>query len=479
MSSIDGNSEPTARSFGIDFWIYTGLVLGAFASVLANVAYTFIPPHVQPPWWPRSRLWDPAAYVPPPGDVAVAVFCPVAIFILTEVITRPRWREGKLSFTVRAVSAVMVGLPVAVASYLHLCSLLEYYSTIPVIAYTLPLTVDGLMLACTAALQLTGTQSTRSTGGPAFTDAVVALPHPRAALDDAEANPFTVEDQPGDDVASQWSALSTADATGGSTSPPVGPAPSTSGRPPGQVGQPFPPVGEAEHASSPPVDSTKDPLPPVGVLSSPVAPPVGLLRPPVGAVLLQLEPLRPGSSPPVTSEAAAGTGHDVPAPTDGPAPEPNMRNSPPTVGPRNVGVRLPTPPVGLLGPPVGTEHPTVNQPGPPVGSGFRAPVDTDPTGGAEQIAPGPTSKADQLAAKRPVPSGRLGAADLSDGEIIRLAVANNPLGKITGTALRKDFGVGPNRAARIRDEIRRRRVAARLAVQIHTEIARRRHAEES
>jgi len=109
-------------------------------------------------------------------------------------------------------------------------------------------------------------------------------------------------------------------------------------------------------------------------------------------------------------------------------------------------------------------------------------VDTEPTGGTEQSAPeltgGPAEEVDQVAAKRPVPSGRLGAADLSDGEIIRLAVANNPLGKITGTALRKDFGVGPNRAARIRDEIRRRRVAGRLAVQIHTEIARRRHAEE-
>ena len=466
MSSIGGSSEPTARSFWIYFWIYTGLVLGALASVSANIAYTYIPPHIQPPWWPRSRLWDPAAYIPPPGDVAVAVFCPVAIFILTEVITRPRWREGKLSFAVRAVSAVMVGLPVAVASYLHLCSLLEYYSTIPFIAYTLPLTVDGLMLACTAALQLTGTQSTRtqtdqSTGGPSLTDVVVALPHPRAVLDDAEADLSAIEDQPADAVASQWAALSIAEATGGSTSPPVGLAPSTGGRPPGPVGQLPPPVA-----------------PPLGVLR----PPVGLLGPPVGAVLLQLEPLKPGSSPPVAAETIGGTGHDVPAPTGGHAPEPFRRNSSSPVGPRPVGVRLPTPPVGLLGPPVGAGHPTFDPPGPPVGSGFRPPVDTEPTGGTEQSAPeltgGPAEEVDQVAAKRPVPSGRLGAADLSDGEIIRLAVANNPLGKITGTALRKDFGVGPNRAARIRDEIRRRRVAAKLAVQIHAEIARRRHAEE-
>lgn len=80
---------------------------------------------------------------------------------------------------------------------------------------------------------------------------------------------------------------------------------------------------------------------------------------------------------------------------------------------------------------------------------------------------------------RPVPFGRLGASDLTDAEIIELAMADNPHGKITGTGLRKDFGIGPGRGARIRNEIARRRLAARLAGALRDQIERLRAADNS
>jgi hypothetical protein len=397
MSSTGGTSASTARSFWIYFWIYTGLVLGALASVSANIAYTYIPPHIQPAWWPRSRLWDPADYIPPAGNVAVAVFCPVAIFILTEVITRPRWREGKLSFAVRAISAVMVGLPVAVASYLHLCSLLEYYSTIPFIAYTLPLTVDGLMLACTAALQLTGVevskdQAEQNHDQASLAEELAALPHPRAALDNTTQDLLVVPASLATATVTQRAAITTPETTEGLEHPPVGPATSTGGRPSGPVGRPAP-------QPSPPVDTQAE-------HRKPVAPPVGLLGPPAGAGLLPLK---------------------------------------------------------LLGPPLSPREP-----------GPEPPVDGSDTAGGELFVPGSTggrgTVKEEGVPDRPVPFGRLGAADLSDVAIIALALADNPNGRITGTALRRDFGVGPNRAARIRDEIGKRRQATRLATRLRERI---------
>lgn len=394
MSSTGGTSGPTARNTLVDFWIYTGLVLGALASVSANIAYTYIPPHSQPEWWPRSRVWDPASYIPPPGDVAVAVFCPVAIFILTEVITRPRWRDGKLSFTVRLTSAVMVGLPVAVASYLHLCSLLEYYSTTPFIAYTLPLTVDGLMLACTAALQLTGPVAAEATA-----DLGLSVPYPRVPLDDMAP---TV----GGTRVTTGSAIPTAGIGRGLDSPSVGPVPPAGGWPQTQVGVPSPPVGHRALAEPGGLEPAGPPVRPVGNGIPPIAPPVGLAGSLVDTALLPPELL----SPPV------------------PPVEPN------------------TWPLVAAGP-----------------GGDGGPIVSVPTGGSAPVLDGTVPG-------RPVASGRLGAADLTDAQIIKLALADNPNGKITGTALRKDFGVGPNRAARIRDEITRRRLAARLAGRIRARL---------
>lgn len=487
MSSTGGNSASTARNFWIYFWIYTGLVLGALASVSANIAYTYIPPRSQPAWWPRTRLWDPAAYIPPPGDVAVAVFCPVAIFILTEVITRPRWREGRLSFAVRAISAVMVGLPVAVASYLHLCSLLEYYSTVPFIAYTLPLTVDGLMLACTAALQLTGTDAPmlveQSEDQASATDDVVVLPHPRMPLD--------TQPEPSDVMEARWAAPSTAETANNSQAPPAAPATSTGNEPPGPVAQHLPPVGHGEPTvkHGPPPHS-----PTVATMvgrPEPVAPPVGQLGPPVGT---ERPPLASPWPPPPTRESVEGP----PVGNDEQGPEYDALPAAPPVGPTGPPVGAPSlllalagppvgynestkqyrppplpSPVGQLGPPVGTDPfppellrppPPLREPesGPPVGelaTGEVDPSDPGPTGGPAA----PIGDEDG----RPVPFGRLGNADLSDVEIIALALADKPNSRITGTGLRKDFGVGPNRAARIRDEISKRRHAARLATRIH------------
>ncbi|MBS2531968.1 hypothetical protein KGQ20_04210 [Catenulispora sp. NF23] len=427
MPSTGGNSASTARSFWIYFWIYTGLILGALASVSANIAYTYIPPHIQPAWWPRSRLWDPAAYIPPPGDVAVAVFCPVSIFILTEVITRPRWREGKLSFAVRAVSAVMVGLPVAVASYLHLCSLLEYYSTIPFIAYTLPLTVDGLMLACTAALQLTGHEPQQArTDGDAAVDvppSIEALvPRPRLPLDDTIPTPHGAPSSLGGRWPTVPTLVSVPELADADEPPPVV-------SPTAHAGGSTKPVGQRYQPAAPPVDAESDSYPPA---NNPGVSEVGH---------------SPLETPPVALVA--------------------------------VGPEVPIPPVSLVGLPVGVSLLPLEllAPPPPTrGQEPEPPEGTEPTRGTEPSPFEPTGdrvpESGEGVAVRPVPFGRLGASDLADAEIIKLATADSPYDKVTATGLRKDFGVGPGRGARIRDAIARRRLAARLAAGLREQIER-------
>lgn len=326
MSSIGGGSEPTVRVSWIkrinwiNFWIYSGLVLGALASVSANIAYTYIPPRVQPAWWPRSRVWDPAAYLPPPGDVAVAVFCPVAIFILTEVITRPRWRDGKLSFSIRVASTALVGLPVAVASYLHLCSLLEYYSSIPFIAYSLPLTVDGLMLACTAALQLTGpepqqTQTDANTSEDLPPAVKALMVRPRQPVDDTIPVTHGTPPSPGG-LQQARTPVSTSRPTDAHEHAPVHPAETGGSDTADLVDQPRRPAAPSADAEfddrSPgdrPGESWSD-------RRLPVPPPVGLVGPPVGTVLLPLQLLLP---PPVAVGRVAGSPGDLEL-AGGPAP---------------------------------------------------------------------------------------------------------------------------------------------------------------
>jgi hypothetical protein len=411
MSSTGGGPEPTVhipRINWINFWIYSGLVLGALASVSANIAYTYIPPPHQPAWWPRSRLWDPAAYLPPPGDVAVAVFCPVAIFILTEVITRPRWRDGKLSFGIRVASTALVGLPVAVASYLHLCSLLEYYSSIPFIAYSLPLTVDGLMLACTAALQMTGPEPSQthadadaSQCAPATVEAV--MPRPRLSLDNAV--PAAHGSPPGRDGVQH-------------TQPPVSvPKPSNTYAPT--------PVGSAQAGGSGAADLGKRPYP--------------LPTPPVDTDMKRRSP----------GDRSGGSGLD---------------HSP-----------LAVPPVGLVRPPAGTVLLPLRVLLPPrsaIGPGAAPSADSGLTGG------GPSGTAGD-APGLPVPPGRLGSSDLTDAEIIAVAIADKPEGLISATALVKAFGIGSGRATRlrneiaeIRDEVGRRSLATQLAAGLREVIER-------
>ncbi|WP_194923157.1 hypothetical protein [Catenulispora pinisilvae] len=326
----------------------------------------------------------------------MAVFCPVAIFILTEVITRPRWRDGKLSFGIRVASTALVGLPVAVASYLHLCSLLEYYSSIPFIAYSLPLTVDGLMLACTAALQLTGPEPQQSqtdvdTASGLPPDVEAMMPRPRQPVDDAVL---------------------------------VAP-----GSPPGLRG----PL-QARTPVSAPTATDADEYAPVDYAVVSGGDTAGLSTQPFIS-----------TAPPMDAEVDASSRTDRP---DG------------FLSNRRV---LAAPPVSLVGPPTGTVLLPLQVLLPPRSTAMPG---IAPPGGIE-------------------PPGRLGSSDLTDAQIIAVAMADKPVGTISATALVKSFGIGSGRAARLRDEIAeireeaagRRRLAVRLAAGFREVIERRRGAD--
>jgi hypothetical protein len=243
------------------FWIYAGLIVGGAVSIAANIGYTFIPPRTAPPWWPATRLWVPSDYTPPIGDVGFAAFCPIAIFITTEVMTRPRWSKGWLSFGVRAVSMALVAFPVAVASYLHLCSLLLYYSNIGAISYTLPLTVDGLMLVCTAALQMTedGAASAPAVVPDGLEDSEAGKSEPPAADPDGDVGRSSVGAEPAEPFTGVLPEMEDGEVLLPVT-PPVGTEPSSSveQRPP--VGPPQPP---SQTTASPESSIAASPVAPV------------------------------------------------------------------------------------------------------------------------------------------------------------------------------------------------------------------------
>ncbi len=387
------------------FWVYAGLIIGGSVSIAANIGYTFIPPRAAPPWWPPSQAWNPSDYSPQPGDVAFAVFCPVAIFILTEVITRPRWRDGRLSQLVRAASAVMVGLPVAVASYLHLCTLLMYYSNIPAISYTLPLTVDGLMLACTAALQMTEHGSDQVMA-PGPHDAVI--PRPRESAD-ATAAPDSGPAESDDDQqpVDHRPMYEGFEAGGGTTLDRItAVAAGNDGQLPVPMQDAKSPTGGPEYAA--PLDFVLLPVPaPVATEPTPPAEPsstVGVAQspPPLAAL-----PVPAVESPPVAF-GFAGSAVDVPT---GNPDEPGRRT----------GQEFAEPPAADL-----------------------APRETPP----DPQEPEPVV-----------------FSDLDDAELIVLAMQRWPPGEeITAGGMRRSFGVGTGRARRLRDALKAERQAVPMVI---------------
>jgi hypothetical protein len=122
-------------------WPYVGAALGGAVSVAANVAHSFVPPDGGAPAWR-----------PEPGAVVAAVFWPVALFVVVEIVARTDWPAGRRWVALRYAGLLPVALVAAVVSYRHLSGLLDHYAESALTARLGPLAVDGLMVTASAAL---------------------------------------------------------------------------------------------------------------------------------------------------------------------------------------------------------------------------------------------------------------------------------------------------------------------------------------
>ncbi len=146
-------------------WAYIGAALGGTASIAANVAHSYVPP--------AGAL---AGWTPQTGAVVGAVFWPVALFVVTEILARVVWPSGRGWMVVRFGGLLPVALVAALVSYKHLAGLLLSYGEDAVTAHLGPLAVDGLMVMATGALLATARRTTAVTEeeAPAVAEVTVA-----------------------------------------------------------------------------------------------------------------------------------------------------------------------------------------------------------------------------------------------------------------------------------------------------------------
>ena len=131
----------TTRRGGGRGWAYAGAALGGTVSIAANVAHSFVPPAG------AVRGWRPEV-----GAVIGAVFWPVALFVVVEIVARVAWPAGRRWVALRYVGLLPVAVVAAVVSYRHLSGLLGHYREDSLTATIGPLAVDGLMVMASSAL---------------------------------------------------------------------------------------------------------------------------------------------------------------------------------------------------------------------------------------------------------------------------------------------------------------------------------------
>ncbi|HVQ91516.1 MAG TPA: hypothetical protein VMU51_10815 [Mycobacteriales bacterium] len=161
-------------------WAYAGAALGGAVSIAANVAHSYVPPAAMP------ASWRPEA-----GAVISAVFWPIALFVVVEILARIAWPAGRRWVALRYVGLLPVALVAGVVSYRHLSGLLTYYREDSLTATIGPLAVDGLMVMASGALIASARRAA------AVADLPAALPAPRAAVEPAPDEPRPRTGSPG------------------------------------------------------------------------------------------------------------------------------------------------------------------------------------------------------------------------------------------------------------------------------------------
>jgi hypothetical protein len=154
-------------------WAYLGIVVGATASIAANIAHSF----VRPTGLPDGQIWRPET-----GAVLSAMFWPTALLITTEIMARTAWPPGRAWLILRFAGLLPVAAVAAVVSYLHLHGLLRHYHEAPVTTVIAPLSVDGLMVMASSALVATNRHHRLRALPPSATPAACDTP-PQAVTD--------------------------------------------------------------------------------------------------------------------------------------------------------------------------------------------------------------------------------------------------------------------------------------------------------
>lgn len=121
-------------------WAYFGTGLGGVASLVANVAHSFIKPENAPQGWH-----------PQTGAVVAAALYPVFLFVALEIFIKIEWPSKWWMWCIRVASLMPVALVAAVVSFQHMSSLLDSYGEHWVVCLVGPLAVDGLMVMAAAA----------------------------------------------------------------------------------------------------------------------------------------------------------------------------------------------------------------------------------------------------------------------------------------------------------------------------------------
>ncbi|WP_084160855.1 DUF2637 domain-containing protein [Nocardia sp. BMG51109] len=134
MSTPDRSSRGRLVS-----WV--GFVFGSLTSIAANVLHTWLPAEYMPPGWHPGIA----------PQIGAAVW-PIGLLLSVEVLSRARWRRGRLWALARYGGAGAVAVGSAIISYSHLRDVLITWGYGTWAASVGPITLDGLMVVSGFAL---------------------------------------------------------------------------------------------------------------------------------------------------------------------------------------------------------------------------------------------------------------------------------------------------------------------------------------
>lgn len=170
MTTTKSTQTTAGRGRG---WAYVGAALGGAVSIAANVAHSYVPP-----------TGAPAGWQPEPGAVIGAVFWPVALFVVVEIVARTLWPAGRRWVALRYVGLLPVALVAAGVSYRHLSGLLTHYREDSLTATIGPLAVDGLMVMASGAL-IASAAGARAAGSLSAESPAPPVPAKRGAAEES------------------------------------------------------------------------------------------------------------------------------------------------------------------------------------------------------------------------------------------------------------------------------------------------------